>query len=103
MPRDHYTNFSAVVYQNMGKTLSPLVGMFGALAQSSGQSQGKALQGLADMKPAFIAAYGEPDRITVAGTGSMLGSSLSNLTGGSLLGLAGGGLPLGRFQGTRGR
>jgi hypothetical protein len=103
MPRDHYTNFSAVVYENMGKTLSPLVGMFGALAPSSGPSQSKALQGLADMKPAFIAAYGEPDRITVAGTGSMFGRSLSNLTGGSLLGLAGGGLPLGRFQGTRGR
>jgi hypothetical protein len=103
MPRDHYANFSAIVYQNMGKTLGPLVGLFGALVPPQAQGRGNALQGLANLKPAFIAAYGEPDRITIAGAGSMLGPSLANLTGGSLLGLAGGALPFGQFQGTRGR
>jgi hypothetical protein len=61
------------------------------------------LQKLGDLKPAFIAAYGEPDRITIAGSGSMLGPSLANITSGSLLGLAGGALPFKQFQGTRGR
>lgn len=103
MPRDHYADFSAIVYQNMGKTLGPLVGMLGALVPPQRQGRGNALQGLADMKPAFIAAYGEPDRITIAGSGSILGTSVANLTGGSLLGLAGGALPLRQFQGTRGR
>ena len=103
MPRDHYANFSAVLYQNFGATLAPLAGLLGAFVPQQAQGHGNPLQALSNMKPTFVAAYGEPDRITVAGSGNMLGMSLSNLTSGSLLGLAGGALPFGQFQGTRGR
>ena len=35
-PRDHYANYSAVVYENLGRTLAPLVGMFGSFDPSAG-------------------------------------------------------------------
>ena len=31
LPRDHYNNFSAVIYQNLGTTLAPLVSLFGGM------------------------------------------------------------------------
>jgi hypothetical protein len=103
MPRDHYANFSAVVYQNFGSTLAPIAGLLGAFVPPQAQGRGNPLQALGNLKPTFVAAYGEPDRITIAGSGNMLGMSLSNMTSGSLLGIAGGALPFPQFQGTRGR
>jgi len=103
MPRDHYANFSALVYQNFGSTLAPIVGLLGAFVPPQAQGRGSPLQALGNMKPTFVAAYGEPDRLTIAGSGNMLGMSLSNMTSGSLLGIAGGALRFPQFQGTRGR
>ena len=31
MPRDHYNNFSAVIYQNLGTTLAPIISLFGGM------------------------------------------------------------------------
>jgi hypothetical protein len=102
MPRDHYANFSAVIYQNLGSTLGPLIGMLGSLAP---QSNGGAnpLGNLGNLQPSFIAAYGEQDRVTIAGAGNMMGMSPDSFAHQSLLGIAGSALPLGQFLGTPGR
>jgi ferric-dicitrate binding protein FerR (iron transport regulator) len=102
MPRDHYANFSAVIYQNLGSTLGPLIGMLGSLAPPS-RGNANPLDKLANLQPSFIAAYGEQDRVTIAGAGNMMGMSPNNFANGSLLGIAGGALPLGQFLGTPGR
>jgi hypothetical protein len=102
MPRDHYADFSAVLYQNLGSTLGPLVGMLGSLAPQP-QGGGNPLEKLGNMQPTFVAAYGEQDRITIAGAGNMMGMNPSTFAHQSLLGIAGSALPLGQFQGTPGR
>jgi hypothetical protein len=102
-PKDHYNNFSAVVYQNLGTTLAPLVNLLGAFAQQGGRHEmpAGALQGLGNMKPTLVAAYGEPDRVTVAGSGEIFGSGMSNLITGNLLGtISGHGFPVNRMVGT---
>lgn len=100
-PRDHYANFSAVIYQNLGTTLAPLAGLLGGLAGNRPDAKG-AVEALGNMKPMFIAAYGEQDRITFATQGDALGAGASSLSGGNLSGLAGG-FGGSRFGGTRGR
>jgi hypothetical protein len=100
MPRDHYANFSAVVYQNLGSSLAPIVGLLGAMIPQNSQMPPNALQQFGNLKPTLVAVYGEPDRITVAGRGEMLGMSVHNMVSGSLLGIAGQALPLAQFQGT---
>jgi hypothetical protein len=100
-PRDRYASYSAVVYENLGRTLAPLIGMFGsfippqARTEKSGQD---ALTALGNMKPVLLAAYAEGDQITIAGGGNMLGKGISSLLGGNLLGVVGGALPLGQMQ-----
>jgi hypothetical protein len=100
-PRDHYANFSAVVYQNLGTTLAPLAGLLGAFAPQDRGSQ-NALQGLSKMKPTMFAVYGEPDRITLSGSSAGLGGGLSEILSGNLLGVVGNALPLGRMTGSNG-
>ena len=101
VPRDHYNNFSALVYQNMGKTLAPLTGLIQGLVP--GGHGRNALAGFSDMKPALIAAYGEPDRITAAGSGDFFKAGMTNLLSGNLSGMVGSALPLGQLMGTRSR
>jgi hypothetical protein len=103
MPRDSYANFSAVVYQNLGTTLGPIVGLLGAFAPPGAAGRGNSFQNLANPKPAFIAAYGEPDRVTIAGNGNTLGTAITQLMSGSLLGIVGNALPSAQMLGTRGR
>jgi hypothetical protein len=103
-PRDGHVNFSAVVYQNLGTTLAPLAGLLSALGGAgvpSGPGQQIPLQDLGNLKPSLIAAYGEPDRITVASNGNVLGKSMTDLLSGNLLGIAGSALPFSQLQGTR--
>jgi len=83
LPRDHYTNVSALMYQNFGTTLAPLAGLLGP----------KGAQ-MTNMKPFLMAAYGEPDRIALASTGDLLGTSFNNILSGSLFNLAQNALPL---------
>jgi hypothetical protein len=51
------------------------------------------------MKATMITAYGEPDRISIAGTGDILGNGLTNLLGGNLMGMVGNAVPIGQFMG----
>jgi len=99
-PHDRHDNFSLVVYQNLGTTLAPLANLLGAFMSNRGGAA-NAVQGLANMKPLLIAAYGEPDRITVAGDGNGLGEGIAGLISGNLMGMVGNAVPFPQFQGTR--
>jgi hypothetical protein len=89
-PRDHYANYSALVYENLGTTLGPLVGILGSLApQGHGGGRGPDLSALGNIKPMLIAAYAEGDQITVAAGGDMLAKGMSGLLSGNLLGMLG--------------
>ena len=99
-PHDRHANFSLVVYQNLGTTLAPLANLLGAFVPSR-PGQPSPVEGLGHMKPMFIAAYGEPDRITVSGNGNGLGQGISSLIGGNLMGVVGNLTPFGPLQGTR--
>jgi hypothetical protein len=103
MPRDHYANFSAVIYQNLGSTLAPLAGLLSAFVPPQMAGRGSPAPNLGSMKPTFVAAYGEPDRITIAGNGGMLGMSAGNIANASLLSIAGNSLPMAALQGTPAR
>jgi FecR protein len=89
LPHDSYMDFSAVVYQNLGTTLAPFAGLLGPKAGE-----------LTHLKPLLVAAYGEPDRITLASTGDLLGMSFSNFLSGSVFGIARDMLPSGGLWGT---
>ena len=94
VPRDHYSNFSAMVYQNAGPQLAPVAGLLGGMKMLSPE-QSKAVGDMAaQMKPMLFTAYGEEDRITVASNNNLLRVSLNNLIQGNLLGMTQGiGLP----------
>lgn len=100
-PRDHYANFSAVIYENLGTTLAPLAGMAGAFMPNMNAEQQKNLQKLGNLRPMLYAAYGEPDRMTIASSDNVLGSSLTNLMTGNLGGIVGNALPFNQFKGGR--
>jgi hypothetical protein len=102
-PRDHHLNFSAVIYQNLGSTIAPLAGLIGAFAPPGAAGRGNPLANLGDMKPSLYAVYGEPDRITMSANGNILGSALSGLMSGNILGMTGIPLPMAQFHGTGSR
>ncbi|MGA2271018.1 MAG: FecR domain-containing protein [Bryobacteraceae bacterium] len=99
-PRDGHVNFSALIYQNLGTTLAPLAGLLDAFGRG-GRGRQMPLQDLGNFKPSLIAAYGEPDRITIASNKNVLGKSVTDLLSGNLLGIAGSALPFSQLQGTR--
>ncbi|PWU08363.1 MAG: hypothetical protein C5B51_07995 [Terriglobia bacterium] len=92
LPRDHYTDFSAVLYRNLGPTIAPLAGLF----DPKGAGKGVPLE------PLLIAAYGEPDRIAVASSGDFLGMNLNDFLSGSVLRMANSTLPWSQVLGTIG-
>ena len=102
LPRDHFANFSAVFYENLGTTLAPIVGLMGAFGNGGPQQQ-KMMQGLGNLKPTLVAAYGEPSALTIASGDNVLGAGLTNLMTGNLAGLVQNVLPIGQMAGTRGR
>jgi len=89
LPHDPYPDFSAVVYQNLGTTLAPFADLLGPQGAE-----------LANPKPLLVAAYAEPDRITLASTGDLLGFSLNNLLSGSAFSAARDLLPMAQLLGT---
>lgn len=99
LPRDHYNNFSALIYQNLGTTLAPVLSLFGGMIPQGRGGHANMMQNLGNMKSTLIAAYGEPDRISVATSGNLMGMSLSNLIGGNLQNA----IPFAQFMGTRDR
>ena len=97
-PRDRHADFSALLYENLGTTLAPLAGFAGLLGPINKQQQ-ETLQRLGNVKPTMIAAYGEPDRITVAGNSNVLGEALTNFMSGNVAGLVGSMVPMQQFIG----
>ncbi|HLJ14342.1 MAG TPA: FecR domain-containing protein [Bryobacteraceae bacterium] len=75
LPADGYTNFSGLVYQNVGPALAPLAGQLSSL----GVSVDTFTQ---NSTPSLVYAYGEPNRIVVASNGSFFGLGLDALVGG---------------------
>jgi hypothetical protein len=100
-PRDHYANFSAVIYENFGTTLAPLAGLATSFMPQMRPEQQKGLQKLGNLKPMLYAAYGEPDRMTIASSDNVLGSSLTDLMTGNIGGIVGNAIPLRQFVGAR--
>jgi hypothetical protein len=98
-PPDRSVHFSGVIYENLGTTLSPIIGLLSAFAPQAAAHSG-ALQSLANPKPMLIAAEAAPDRITVTTNGNVLGDSLSNLMSGNVLGMSGIPMPFFQKQGT---
>lgn len=83
LPQGGQSNFSAVVFQNLGSALSPVLGLLGGSGSLSAEQQ-KALQALAADAPASLAyAYGEEDRIIAA----TRGTGIMGMNFGSLMGL----------------
>jgi hypothetical protein len=101
LPRDHYNNFSALIYQNLGTTLAPIVSLLGGMVPQGrgGPQANNVMQGLSNMKSTLIGVYGEPDRISVATSGNLMGMSFSNLITGNLQNA----IPFTQFMGTRDR
>ncbi|HLI86271.1 MAG TPA: FecR domain-containing protein [Bryobacteraceae bacterium] len=89
LPHDPYTDFSAVVYQNLGTTLAPFVPLLGPKGASFG-----------NLKPLLVTAYAQPDRLTLASTGDLLGISLNHLLSGAVFGMAKDMLPMAGLLGT---
>lgn len=99
VPRDRYANFSAVIYQNLGTTLAPIAGLLGGMLPQGRPGQPNPLAALSDMKSTLIAAYGEPDRISVATSGNLMGLNPGTLLTGGLSGA----IPLSHLMGTSSR
>lgn len=98
-PRDHYANFSGVVYSNLAPTIGPIAGLLGSFMPQGVGSDSRIVKGLASMKPTLLAAYGEQDSLTVATGDNVLGGSLTDLMSGNLAGLVGNSLPMMQLRG----
>jgi hypothetical protein len=79
LPRDSYANFSGVVFYNASSTVAPILKQLRGAATPSEQKSLDAF--VANSTPTLIYAYGEPQRITLASTGSFFGMSLGTLMG----------------------
>ena len=99
VPRDRYTSFSAVIYQNLGTTLAPIAGLLGGFAPQARPGQPNPMAALSNMKSTLIAAYGEPDRISIATSGNLMGINPASLLTGGLQGA----IPFTQMMGTSGR
>lgn len=96
VPRDHFTNFSALIYHNMGSSLGPLIGLFGG-----GRGGPSANAMLNNLKPMLVAVYAQPDSLTVATRADMLTAGLERFLTGNPQDWAAGVLPFGQMAGTR--
>jgi FecR protein/Putative zinc-finger/Protein of unknown function (DUF3352) len=81
LPADSYTNFSAILYHNAGKTLNSAAQQLRNSGKLS-ENQQRTLAALSIAgAPGLICVYGEPDRIVAATKGSFLGFNLGTLAG----------------------
>jgi hypothetical protein len=81
LPQDGHTNFSALMYYNMGSSVGPIIDQLksGDL-MTADQKKSIALLDT-NREPGLVYAYGEPDRITVASRGGFFGLGLDTLIG----------------------
>jgi hypothetical protein len=81
LPRDGNTDYSAVVYQNLGAMLGPVTDMLKATTVLT-PAQRRSLEALSQNSvPSLVCAYGEPQQIVVTGTGSFFGVVFDSLLG----------------------
>jgi hypothetical protein len=99
VPRDRYANFSAVIYQNLGTTLAPIAGLLNGMIPQGTAGHANPMAALGNMKSTLIAAYGEPDRISFATSGNLMGMNPSAMLTGGLAGA----IPFTQMTGTPGR
>ena len=105
-PRDRYANYSALVYENFGRTLAPLAGLLSGLMGDAARAGrgGMQLDQLGNMKSILLAAYAGRDQITFAANGDALPSAeagFASLLSGNLAGMMGGALPMPAMRGAR--
>jgi len=81
LPADNSTNFSAILYNNLGPALGPIASQLkGSKVLSPAQQQ--VVAGLAEnATPSLICLYGETDGIVAATRSSFLGFDLGTLVG----------------------
>lgn len=104
MPRDHHADFSLLFYQNLGPAVAPLAGLLGGMVpQTPGRNTPAPGAGIANIPASFIAAYAEPERITFAANGDLLGPALASVLRGDFAGAARGAVPFLHQGGTRQR
>ena len=78
LPKDANSNFSALVYHNVGGAVATLVDGLKTMKAINPQ-QKQAIETLqANSAPGLIYAYGEPDRIVLSANGSLFGFSLDS-------------------------
>ena len=81
LPNDSYTNFSAIIYHNAGKSLTEAANQLKSSANVP-QKQRQTLAALiAASGPGLVCVYGEPDRLVAATKGSFLGFNIGTLAG----------------------
>lgn len=81
LPVDGYTNSSAVIYVNAGRSLGVLAPQLKGSLNLSAEQQKALSTLLTNSEPGLICLYGEPDRIVAASRGSFLGFNLGTLVG----------------------
>jgi hypothetical protein len=72
LPHDATDDFSAVIYHNLGPTLTPLYNLFGGTSANSRLPQ-------LDMKPGAICFWAAPDRIDAASRGGIFGMKIESI------------------------
>ena len=78
---DGYSNFSAILYQNVGSVLGPLMDTLRASGNLTPDQQRSVDALRANSGPSLIYAYGQSDRVEIASTGSFFGLNLDMLAG----------------------
>src|ERR1700682_5136945 len=81
LPSDAYTNFSAILYHNLGAVLTPLAQQLKNAGPLTPEQQQSLDAFAANSSPGLIYAYGEPDRIVLASNSSFMGLNLGTLLG----------------------
>jgi hypothetical protein len=82
LPEDGRMNFSAMVYQNLGAILGPLVNSASGMTQNLAPEHKAGLQQLVEnMEPSLYLVFGEKDRIVFTGSDrtGLLGNDFGNL------------------------
>jgi hypothetical protein len=81
LPQDGHSNFSAILYYNMGSMVGPVVDQLKASGLMTPDQQKSAGMLTSNREPGLIYAYGEPDRIVVASRSGFFGLNLDTLLG----------------------
>lgn len=109
LPADRQSDFSAVVYHNLGDVAQVLRDTMDAAGGKLPPEQKELMQRFSEMKPGLIYAYGLENQIQVASTASFLGMTIDKLLdansmaslvkGASVMNLASAGRPQGMNHG----